>query len=49
MNIHEIRIMLREYNEFLVECQLADIDILNEFPDDELDEFINNFSLKAKR
>jgi hypothetical protein len=43
--------MLREYNEWLVEQCFADSDVLNmydELPDDELDTFINNFSLKTK-
>lgn len=45
MNKHEIRILLREYNEWLVKEQFVDADLIYELPDDELDAFINNFSL----
>ena len=43
---HETRIMLREYNEWLLDRGFTDTDIIHELPDDEIDEFINNFSLK---
>ena len=40
--------MLREYNEHLVkDLHYADVDLLD-MHDDELDKFINNFSLKVK-
>jgi len=42
---HEIRIMLREYNEWLVKHGYVDVDLVNELYDDELDTFIDNFSL----
>lgn len=48
LNKHEIRIMLREYNEALVhKYWYADVDLLD-MPDEDLDKFINNFTLKSK-
>ena len=48
MNKHELRIFLREYNNILVnDYWYADTDLLD-MPDDEIDKFIDNFSLKNK-
>ena len=39
--------MLREYNEWLLDHWYVDTDIVHELPDDDLDDFINNFTLKT--